>query len=326
MQKTILVPLDGSRFAEQALPFALILARRLNARLELVLAWSPHPRDPDPSRPAEYLDGAAARIGTQLPQSVGRELLTVSASPMEYPPPPSNGVAEALAQHAHESEASLIVMTTHGHGGFRRAWLGSVADSLVRMASVPVLLIRPEDEVFGLAARADRGIRSILIPLDGTETAEAAINHALALGSPFGARHILLRVVSPLSWEVSSEAYDPHPADVSPLSLDAVAMELDRLADGMREQGHEVATRVESGTSPATVILDYAKEHDVDLIALGTAGAGPLRRLLLGSVSDKLIRGAEAPVLVCNARRTRAERATGQAAGESIDASPQAGI
>jgi nucleotide-binding universal stress UspA family protein len=309
MQKTILVPLDGSAFAEQALPFALALGRRLNARLELVLAWSPHPRDADPGRPAGYLDRVASQIGSQLPHAVRRELLTVPTSPLEYPPPATNAVADTLAQHATDTDAALVVMTTHGHGGIRRAWLGSVADSLIRLSSVPVLLVRPDDETEGSAARADRGIHRVLIPLDGTEAAAAAIPQALALGSAFGARHTLMRVVSPLSWEVSPHSYDPFPAHASPLSRDAVAAELNTLADTVRAEGHQVETRVEMGASPARVILEFAAKHDVDLIVLGTTGAGPLRRMLLGSVSDKVIRGADAPVLICNAKRAHREQA-----------------
>ncbi|HSJ25323.1 MAG TPA: universal stress protein [Longimicrobiales bacterium] len=303
MQTKLLVALDGSRFAEQALPFAIAVARRQNAQLELALVWTPHPRDPDPGRPADYLDGLVGQIGSQLPDAVTRELLSTPADPLEYPPPASNAVADVLAQHAVDVDASLIIVTTHGHGGLRRAWLGSVADSLIRMAGVPVLLIRPEDEEFGGALRADRGLGHVLIPLDGTARAEEAIPHALALGSPFAARYTLLRVVSPLSWDVSPHAYDPYPAFTSPLSRDAVEAELEKVAEPLREAGHTILTHVTDDVSPARAILQYAEEHDIDVIALGTGGAGALRRMILGSVSDKVIRGSEVPVLVCNVRR-----------------------
>lgn len=307
MQKKLLVPLDGSRFAEQALPFAIAVGKRLDAKVEMVLVWMPHPRDPDPQRATDYLDGIVEQVRSQLPQPVSRELLTVPADPLEYPPPASNAVADVITQHAIDVDAFLIIMTTHGHGGIRRAWLGSIADSLIRVASAPILLVRPEDEEFGGAIRADRGVGHVLIPLDGTERSEEAIPHALALGSPFGARYTLLRVVSPLSWDVSPHSYDPYPAFASPLSRDAVAAELEKVAVPLREQGHTVLTHITDDVSPARAILEYAEEHDIDLIALGTGGGGAVRRMVLGSVSDKVIRGSEVPVLVCNTKRLRAD-------------------
>jgi nucleotide-binding universal stress UspA family protein len=311
MRRTILVPLDGSRFAEQALPWAITFARQLNAQLELVLVSGPDRHAADAARAAAYLDGVVAHLSSQLPDAVSRTVLAATAST----PPASTAVADTLAGHARDSAAAMIIMTTHGHGGVRRAWLGSVADSLVRMAPVPVLLVRQEDEAFAAAARADRGLKHILIPLDGTETAIEGVAHALDLAGPFAPRITLLRVVSPLSWEVSPHAYDPYPAFASPFSRDAVHATLERTADPLREQGYQVATQVNVDTSPARNILQFATEHDVDLIALGTGGAGPLRRLLLGSVSDKVIRASEAPVLICNTRRM--EQAAPAPAGET---------
>lgn len=306
MQKTILVPLDGSPFSEQALPLALALAGRMEARLELVLVWSPHPRDPDPGKPGTYLDRAVELVRSQLPGRVSRELLSLPAQTLEYPPPAMSAVADVIDQHASDIGAALIVMTTHGHGGLRRAWLGSVADAVIRMATVPVLLVRPQDEEFTTALAADRGLHHILVPLDGTADAETAIPHALALGEPFGARYTLMRVVSPLAWEVSPHAYDPYPVHASPLSRDAVHQELEAIAESLRRRGHTVDVNVTDDTSPARAIVEFAEAHAVDLVAIGTSGRGPLRRLLLGSVSDKIIRGSDAPILICNARRVHA--------------------
>ena len=142
----------------------------------------------------------------------------------------------------------------------------------------------------------------MLIPLDGSEAAERVIPFALELGTPFGARYTALRVVSPLSWEVSPHSYDPYPAYASPLSREAVRRQLERSAAQVHATGAACAIEIIDGVSAAASILEYAHAHAVDVIAIGTEGAGRVRRMLLGSVTDKVVRGSDTPVLVCNAR------------------------
>jgi hypothetical protein len=79
-------------------------------------------------------------------------------------------IAPAIAQYAAEVGIDLITMTTHGRGGISRAWVGSVADSLVRCGAVPMLLIRPKDQDIDWSPRGDS--RHVLIPVDGSELSE----------------------------------------------------------------------------------------------------------------------------------------------------------
>ncbi|HEU4524197.1 MAG TPA: universal stress protein, partial [Gemmatimonadales bacterium] len=142
--RSILLPLDGSPFAEQAIPWAAAIARKARARLRLVFAHQPPvppPRDQSSMRlytrielavrksERDYLRGAAARIR----KSGGIQLATATLTGAPGP---------ALAEYAREVGTDLVVMTTHGRGGLQRMWLGSVADHLVRSLEIPLLLIR----------------------------------------------------------------------------------------------------------------------------------------------------------------------------------------
>jgi nucleotide-binding universal stress UspA family protein len=303
MPASLLVPLDGSLHAEQALPLAAELARRNDGHLLLAIVRSSLPLDVDPTPVHAYLEGVAARMEAELPGRIGHEVLVDELGPLAYRPPASNLMATLLARHASAKRIQLIVMTTHGRGGIRRAWLGSVADSLIRLAPCPVLLVRPSDDAGSAAPRTTQPVRHILVPLDGSEDAARVLPFATAIGSTFDASYTLLRVVSPLAWDPVGDIYAAYPAETPELNREVAAAELEAAAAPLREAGADVSTEVMLDVSPAPAILDFADARHVDLIALSTSGAGRARRMLLGSVADKLIRGADVPVLVCNVRR-----------------------
>jgi nucleotide-binding universal stress UspA family protein len=303
--RSILVPLDGSTFGEHALPVALGIARRVGAVLQLAHV---HQVVPPASvagvalmdnleltmRKEEqtYLDGVARRIVQAAPLRVVTALL--------------NGeVAEALHTHA-AAGADLVVMATHGRGALGRFWLGSVADELIRHLSVPLLLVRPSAGPANLAATAEP--RRILLPLDGTALAEQIIPAAMELAEKTDAEVTLLRVVQP----VVRFDYLPEGTSVAGISaqLDHEIGEhqrrheheaqvyLEHVADRLRARLPSVRVRVVVDDAPATAILREAEALGVDLIALETHGRRGLSRLIVGSVADKVIRGAHVPVLV----------------------------
>jgi nucleotide-binding universal stress UspA family protein len=302
MSPIVLAPLDGSAFAEQALPLAVAVARMNGARLQLVRVQPAYPLSGE-SDAARYLAKLAADLEPQLPGQVDHQLLVNDFGPLEYAPPASNAVADVIQRHAADAEPLLMVLATHGFGGVRRAWLGSVADSLIRIASCPVLLVRPQDEPLAIT---DHGICHVLVPLDGSEAADRAIPFALQLGMPFGARYTVLRAVSPLTFDVAPR-YDRDSSASSPLSREVVRRHLDGAAHQIRSTGAICAIDIVDDVSAADAIVDYAREHGVDAIVVATEGAGRVRRLLLGSVTDKVVRSSDLPVLVCNVRTIPAD-------------------
>ena len=317
MYHSILVPLDGSPFAEQAIAVALTLAEASRAKVTLIRAWDPSnyrysseltppfldAGARDKLAAADYLDTVAARVrsGTTVP--IGVALIAGSAP---------EAIKECLTQSAHE----LIVMTTHGLTGLSRAWIGSVADAVVRTVNAPVLLVRPLES---LGVAPSGRFERILVPLDGSAEAEEILAHAVEVGD--SARFILLRVERPVvmpvhpytyaasGWQLDDEATEQvvtHAYDY----LDGVARSLKA-----RRPGAKVDVDVRFAEHTGTAIVEAALDYKADLVAL-TTHARRAARLLLGSVADKVLRGTHGSVLLLRPAAVAAgdDRATAAAA------------
>lgn len=207
---------------------------------------------------------------------------------------------------AADSGVDLVVMTTHGRGALGRFWLGSVADELVRDLPMPLLLVRPEE------APPDLGRQPVpkhmLLPLDGSQFAEQMLEPAIALGSLMDADYTLLRVIKPV-WPGGYDFHGSSLGQEAQSLLDQIdrAQEqlrkeaeeyLRRVAERLRERSLRVRTQVQVADQLAVAILKEGKVPAIDLIALEAHGRRGLSRLFLGSVADKIIRGASLPVLV----------------------------
>lgn len=135
----------------------------------------------------------------------------------------------------------------------------------------------------------------ILVPTDGSEGAEPAVDHAIELAAAFDATVHALYVVDTAAFADLDEAAvesDLVTESLTEGGRDAV----DRVAERAREAGVEAETMVTRGR-PVGTILDYAADHDVDVIVMGTHGRSGLDRLLLGSVTEKVVRKSRIPVL-----------------------------
>jgi nucleotide-binding universal stress UspA family protein len=315
LDKALLVPLDGSPFAEQALPLAISIGGAARIPLHLLRVRTTLSLRNCHTATEQYLEAVATAIQPQLSEPVLTHVLTDDCGPLETPPPGATAVPDVIALFAAEHNISAIILATHGYAGVRRAWLGSVADSLVRLAPRPVLVVRPPAAGPGPASPADGRIRHVLIPVDGSAASEQAIAYAVQVGTLFDARYTLLRAVSPLAWEIVPQRH-AHPGEYSsPLSRQAVANSMEVIASRLRNRGLEVNVEVQEAVSPATAIMGFAAKRGVDLIVMCTQGAGRIRRVLLGSVTDHVVRGSEVPVLVCNVRRIGPAAEPGAAAG-----------
>jgi nucleotide-binding universal stress UspA family protein len=222
-------------------------------------------------------------------------------------------VGPTLAEYAATSKADLIVMTTHGRGPLSRFWLGSVADELIRHSPVPLLVHRP---LQGTApeARGPFPFRRILVPLDGTALAEAALAPATALARLFGAELHLLRAVEPVLVPVPDGVSDFPPLTGQPLieHLTAQArVDLDRVAGRLRSEGLAVSSQVtvhDFFEAAAPAVLEAAKT--ADLIVLATHGRSRVARFFFGSVADNVVRAAPCPVLVVHHHPTGGQSCT----------------
>ena len=205
---------------------------------------------------------------------------------------------EGILQRVRDGRADLVVMATHGRGPLGRFFLGSVADVLVRETSVPVLLVRPH----GAGPDSGAAAEDVLVPLDGPPLAEQILGPAADLARLTGATVTLLRVVLPppaygMDLPPYAAAGAADLALLEDLRHEAEAY-LTRVALCPQPVGHAVETRVVAHAHAATGLLEEAARTGCDLIALETHGRRGLPRLFLGSVADKVVRGAEVPVLL----------------------------
>ena len=299
MYSSILVPLDGSAFSEHALPVACMLARRSGATLRLALVHVPFVTGYATGTPMidQALDAQSRAANQAYLRAVQKRLidrtdLKLTATMLDGP------VADALARHIAATNTDLVVMTMNGRGGLARTWLGSVADALIRQLTVTALLLRPSET----APDLDRSplLQKILIPLDGSRLAEQILEPALALGSLMQAEYRLVQVVEPATLiGYAPQAYATGlEQEMTGRHRDDAASYLDSVAGRLRSMGVRPATRVIIDRQPAVAILEYARQEGIDLIALSTRGRGGFVRLLVGSVADKVLRGADVPVLI----------------------------
>jgi nucleotide-binding universal stress UspA family protein len=286
MLRTILVPLDGSPLAERAVAVAGEVGRRNAAVVHLVLAhegigWIlamgqpvPMPRRMDADLELEhsaYLQSIAARLARETG-------VATHWSVMHGP------AANAIDRYIRDHDIDLVVMTTHGRGGLARAWLGSTTDGLLRLTNVPLLLLR------GSVQAPVTGFDRVLAALDGSTTAERALATAAQLRSDGVCT--LLYVVAPRM--VYPSHYIP---DVEEQQANARTY-LGCVGDRVRQGWKEIETRVVTSEEVAETVLSQAREVRANLLVLGTHARTPLMRAMVGSVADKVIRGAEIAVLV----------------------------
>jgi nucleotide-binding universal stress UspA family protein len=313
MIRSILVPLDGSRFGEQALPYALTIARRAGARVELIHVHTPL-EDAYAEMPIlnTTLGERVREEARHYLRSLGQDLnaqtqLRVTTAFKEGPVP------KTIRDHVEEQGFDLVVLTTHARGAFGRFWLGSIADTLVREVRAPLLLVPPAERP--LPRLGQFAPEQVLIPLDGSPLAEEILPAALSLGRLFGASYTLLRVIQPLLSVPPIPLGSPGSfAEVARAEAQAVekiheelrvqAKEyLDTLAAPLQQEGLSVRTLVATEDQPAQGILNRS---GVDLIAMATHGRRGLNRFFRGSVADKVLRGSPVPVLVQRPRKLSA--------------------
>lgn len=319
MYDHIVVPLDGSEFSRAAIPYALAASGGPATQVELVSAvhvlgtvaapgWMPGAG----AGLSVYQTGMEIPAGTDLLQlSLQRRREDLQTIAAEVSPEARATVvcctvlegepSAAIAAHAESSGADLIVMSTHGRGGLERAWIGSVADRLVRRVPVPILLVRPSHEAPG--ERTPPTIQRVLVPLDGSPLAESVLESAGELAQRLDAELVLLRVLesdltadSPYLPAVATQQED-HLRDVERQAGEY----LETVAGRLEAQGVRVADRLLRTGSPSRVISSVARDV-AQVTAMATHGRGGLQRFLLGSVSDKVLRSSEQPVLLVPSR------------------------
>jgi nucleotide-binding universal stress UspA family protein len=299
MLRRVLVPLDGSSFAESALPIAVALAQETDGELHLVtvleapaLALADNARK-ERARAEAYFDASTARL-----REVWQGPVQTSVR--------AGSVVPGLASVARDWEADVIVMSTHGRSGLSQVWMGSVAERCVRSAFCPTLLVRPSETEAVEPLRSPVPTR-IVVPLDGSELASGAIPFGVALSTAFSTPVLLLRVLNqPRGIELiyNEEAM----AIVRRLRAEdrKDAREyLSAQVERLRKQGVLAYSVLLNELGPAEAIVN---RDDGDWVVMTTNGLGGLERALFGSVADKVVRSSKHPLLVIPSDRAALSR------------------
>jgi nucleotide-binding universal stress UspA family protein len=298
MFSKLLVPLDRSPFSEQALGPAAAIARASAAGIDLVMVHEPRPLAgaADVAWHAELIDGESEYL-----EEIAASLRTESSLDVTHAVVPGQTIS-AICKRSREVSADLIVMTTHGRTGINRAWVGSVADGVLRRSGVPVLMCRP-------AVKALRDLpfvpfKRILVLTDGSLTSMGVLRSTISLAQSSGARLSLLRIVQPvqlLTMETAIPFAFPLPVN-DEIATQRVAarakLELAETARDMSEQHFiEFDSHVVVAHDVSEAIIEFAGSSNIDAIAMSTHGRGA-SRLVLGSIADKIIHAVALPMLL----------------------------
>ncbi len=303
MFERILVPLDGSPLAQATLPYVMGIAKGFHSHVILFHVAETALDHEDPEQKT-YADETMERIRplaenylAGVADELRREGIDVETKVVG-----GRAVAQIL-EHAEKENVDLIALSTHGRSGLARWVMGSGIDKILRACERPVLLVRPRDE--GAGGEAVGRLSKIIVPLDGSNAAEAALPFAEELAKALELEVILIQVIgiettvrfgpmAPDSWPVPSNVLQ---------RLDVVVSGyLMGLAKQLKDRGLTVQWEVLRG-APGPRIAEFAKETADSLVAMTTHGRSGFRRWVMGSVTDKVVRHTGEPVLVMRPHR-----------------------
>jgi nucleotide-binding universal stress UspA family protein len=296
MREQILVPLDGSGLAEKALPHARAVAKATSKSLVLLLVvpppvplgevgWAMVPAvNPDMGKDWEDELSSGRKYLEEVAASLISEGFDVHTEILEGDP------AVQIVRYAEQHPSvTLIVMSTHGHSGLARWVFGSVTEKVVQASPVPLMIIRAQKQTPDAGpADALPPYNTIVVPLDGSQFAEQALEHAVPLATAVGSKLVLTCAVPNEhgNWE-----------EEPGINVDYLGHTKQKLAS----RGLQVETHIQYGI-PEEVIVQTSDSMHADLIVMTTHGRGGLQRLWLGSVAIEVARHASQPVLLVRAK------------------------
>ena len=311
MYKRILVPLDTSKLAEIALPYAEELAVKLGS--EVILMHVRTSADaPDKPEHRVYLSKMAAAVEQHIKKSPalppGEKVKVASA--ITGSPSVITNAAEEILDYAARENISLIVMATHGRTGIRRWTLGSTANKVARASKCPVLLIRANTDV-PKSIHLDK----ILVPLDGSKQGEAVLPYIENLASRLKTRINLLNVVEPpyhiYPYSAGTGYYGsagivrvPYTEEeVKPLKVVAEKY-VKSVSEKLMAEGIKTSHEVRTGSAGEEIIKAEGEMHP-DMVAMSTHGHSGFGRWEHGSIADKVLHAGNTPLLLVRPRQSK---------------------
>lgn len=279
----ILFPTDGSDGAKIALEHVIDVARTHDATIHVlnVADTTVHSATRVTGEVVDALESQGEEVVAAAADAAAERGVSTVTEVLQ------GGVPETISSYADKYGIDLVVMPTRGRTGLSRLLLGSATERVLRSSSIPVLTINPDADQFRYP------YKNVLVPTDGSDTADVALEAGVELATIHDAGVHVLSVV-----DVTSLGIDVH-SEVQVNVLEERAETVIEEATGYAsEQSVEsVEGVVEYGSAVHRAIRSYVDEHDVDLVVMGTHGRSGLDRYLLGSVAEKIVRTAPVPVL-----------------------------
>lgn len=283
---SILVPTDGSEGALIGARRGIDLATATGAHLHVLSVVDTNEIDPGQGRTdrERQLEEEAERAVDSISELARTHLPDRITTAVEWGSP-----FQMINEYVETHDIDLVVMGTQGRTGLERVLLGSVAEKTLRTATVPVVTVAPEADL-GNEQIGTEEYANVLLPTDGSEGAELAIEWGITLAEVYDATvHTVYSIDTSRfgGMEGISEIYD---------ALEETGREaLETVRRRARAADLSVAGTVASGPAART-ILSYSEEHDVDLVVMGTHGRSGIERYLIGSVTETVVRNADVPV------------------------------
>ncbi|MEZ3145742.1 universal stress protein [Halobaculum sp. MBLA0143] len=282
MYDEILVPYDGSDGAAEVLHYAASVGLWADAQLR-ILYVADTTRDSVTVVEGQTVD-ALVRQGEDV---LDEAAATLDSLGVDYETDVVQGnPAPTIVDYADRYGMDLVVMPTHGREGVSRYLAGSVTEKVVRLASVPVVSVRMADDE-SLQFPYDR----VLVPTDGSDDAERAADHVLALAAAMDATVHVLSVV-----DDAGLAPDLREGDAGAENERAAEAAVDSVVDAAADHGVDTVRHVAHG-DPVETIVEHVESEAVDAVGMGTTGRTGTDRILLGSVAEQTVRSAPVPVV-----------------------------
>jgi nucleotide-binding universal stress UspA family protein len=311
MYRRILVPLDGSKVAEQVLPYARYLAGKLKIPVDLLavvdVVGMTGSMEASNARNLDAFIAENVHRSEAYLEKIGKTFTGVASSHMVMQGKPEEVVIEKAGSD------TLIAMATHGRSGVNRWLLGSVAEKVLRVTTHPLLLVRATKDG---KSDGEKVIKKVIVPLDGSPLAEKVLPHVTALAKEMTFETVLLRAYNLRQVISTFEDYIPDWDLLETQAREEATGYLDGKVRELKSQGlSEVSSRA-SEKQAAQEIIDFAAEPN-SLIAMCSHGHSGIKRWVLGSVTEKVVRHSSSPVLVIPARSNPA--LPGEKHAEPID-------
>ena len=304
MIKRILVVLDGSPEAEGVLPYVTAIAGGMRSEVTLMHVIGGSRAVTGPLREQAQQRVYLEQIQTDSERAVQpylkrqaerlRELGIVAKTAILRGPPP-----KVILEYGGEDKPDLIAMCTHGRSGPGKVAMGSVAEHLLRNARSPILLARSNPEVSGAVAP----VKKIVVPLDTSEMAEAAVPIAQELATGMDLSITLVLALPRLSQLYLGAELVAHPEEILERSEGEANRYLQGVCGRIEREGITTDWKVLLG-DPATAIVEYVGESQGNIVSMATRGRSGLGRWVLGSVTNKVAQTSETPVLVVRGARS----------------------